>query len=228
MASLAPGRTLHDRYSGSRTTPATRRRRWRWLWAGVAIAAAVAVGVVDFPVHATNSYRRATLAGYLKHVASDVAQCRVGLHDAVVAYVGSIVGKPAVGPGIPALFASQGIAVCGFDNAGVVDLGQTQPPRSISTQSIDHIAPQVDAWAYLDAFTLLQDLRQVIAHPHSRSARAAFASELHALSERRQRVRALVSAAEHDTGVRGNPVALTSVVSLLPGGRLPTPRPTAS
>lgn len=201
--------------------PRKRGRRSYWWLAAVA-AVALGVVVVDLTTRATNDYRRSTLQSYFHTVDHDVAQCRTGLHDAVVAYVGAVTGTPPVAAGIDSLFTKQAIATCSFTNAGVVSLGSTQPPQAIGSPAVDHLAHQVDAWAYLDAFTLLQDLRVVIAHPGDTTARAAFAHEVAALHRRRARIEQLVASAERAVGAPVRPMHLTDVTGLLPGGRLPT------
>lgn len=223
-----PGGRRADR--GRRKRPPTlppappRRRRGRAYWwvAAVVVVAVVAV-VLDVTTHTTPDYRRSTLQHYLHTVDHDVAQCRTGLHDAVVAYVGTVTGTPTVASGIDGLFTKQGIATCSFTNAGVVSLGSTQPPQVIATPTVDRIAHQVDVWAAYDAFTLLQDLRVVIDHPGRQSARQAFAHELATIQRRRSRVERLVASAERAVGAPARPLALTAVTGLLPGGKLPTP-----
>lgn len=200
--------------------PRVGRRRTVW-WIGGVLAIAAVVVVLDLPTHANSSYRKSALHTYLSGVAHDVAQCRVGLHDAVVAYVGSVTGSPSVAGGVPATFTRQAIAVCGFADAGVVDLGTTEPPQPVASRVVDRIAHQVDAWAYLDAFNLLQDLRRVIAAPAQRAPREAFAHELALLHRRRARIESLVTSAEHAVGARPRAMSLTSVTALLPHGTLP-------
>lgn len=246
---VAPARQLHQRYAaggagdraGLHEPPGDRAglhepagdrrhlhrarkvpRRW-WAWVtGVVVAATLgAMVVTDLPVHASAGYRRQALRGYLATVAGDVAQCRAGLHDAVVAYVGATTGTPHVARGVPATFAAQAVAVCGFDNSGVVDLGTTEPLRTIAGPVVDRIGPQVDAWAYLDAFTLLQDLRAVMAQPSAAGPRAAFSQELAALTARRHTIEQLVATAQRSLGAPPRPLPLTDVGALLPGGRLP-------
>lgn len=222
---LLPGRLLHEHFAARPPGDARprRRRRWGWWWAAGAAALVIAIVVVDMPVHASAAYRRSTLQSYLRSVDSDVARCRAGLHDAVEAYVGSVLGTPKVPAGVPDEFARQGIAVCGFTDSGVVNLGTTQPPRSITSPAVQAIAHQVDAWAYLDAFTVLQDLRHVIARPGSAAARQALSTEVAALHRRRQQIEQLVARADHAVGAPVASLPLTPVVSLLPGGRLPNP-----
>lgn len=194
-----------------------RRRAW-WVLAVLAVAAVTVL--VDLPTHSGSSYQRKTLQGYLSRVEHDVAQCRVGLHDAVVAYVGSITGTPVVATGVPATFAKQAIAVCGFADSGVVDLGTTEPPQQVQSKAVDQIAHQVDAWAYRDSFTLLQDLLRVIAGDGG-SSRHELAREVLALHDRRARIERLVTSAEETDGAPRRPMRLTRVTSLLPHGVLP-------
>lgn len=212
------------------------RRRTAYWAAGVVAVLAVAV-LTDLPTHASVSYRQGTLRGYLAAVGRDVAPCRVALHDALAAYAGSSAASaasaasgpsgPSAEPRVPlstaAQFTQQGIEACGFSNTGVVALGTTSPPRQVATPAVARIAHQVDAWAYLDAFTLLQDLKSVISHPGSRGGVAAFDRVLGATEARASLVERLVAAADREAGLPVDPIRLTAVGSLLPRGRLRLP-----
>ncbi len=155
--------SVHATWGQVRVRPTAASARARRALLVVLVCAALgALVIVDFPVHASVAYRRSALAGFLATVHQDLASCSAGLHDAVLAYAKAAQGSPAVSAGVPSLFASQAIAVCGFADSGVVNLGEAAPPASVASPIVDRIAPQADAWAYLDAFTLLQDLRRTL------------------------------------------------------------------
>jgi len=198
----------------------TGARRW-WL-ALVALAAAVAA-LTDLVTHAGPDYHRAQLRAYLSAAAHDVAQCQAGLRDAVQAYSRWADGTPGADRATAAVFTRQGISVCGFANSGVVQLTSDQPGRPIASPAVDRIAPAIARWAYLDAFTFLQDLRVAIGHPRP-AARARAERELAALTRQRERAESLAGVVERAHHLRGAPLRLVQVSSLLPGGVLPAPR----
>lgn len=199
-----------------------RRGMRRWWLAGVAVVAVAAV-LLDLPAHAGSGYHRSQLHAYLATVQRDVAPCSDGTRDAVRAYVRWSERIPGATRSVTSIFIRQAIAVCGFADAGVVNLGSTAPPRSVASPTVDRVGPQVDAWAYLDAFTTLQDLRDVVRSPASSPARSAFQAELVALGSRRARVERLVETAERAEGMRPTPMTLIAVRRELPHGALPAP-----
>lgn len=184
----------------------------------------VAVAVaVDLPSPASSAYRRSQLTSYLSTVHGDVAQCNDGFRDALRAYIGWAAGTPGRTRAVTAIFVRQAIAVCSFTNAGVVNLGTTQPPRAAASSTVDEIARQVDAWAYLDAFDTLQDLKALVANPVSRAPRLAAQRGVTKLAARRGRIDRLVATAEREAGMSPRPFGLIAVADLLPDGRLPRP-----
>lgn len=198
-----------------------RRGGRRWWLAGAAVIAAVAV-LMDLPVHGGAGYRRTQLRSFLAAAHSDVAACSAGLRDALDAYTGWVAGTPNHSRGTAGDFSRQAIAVCGFADSGVVDLGSKAPPRSVASPTVDRIGPQLDAWAYLDAFTLLQDLRTLIARPSSAADRHAVDADLAQLRRRRATVERLVEAAERSRGLPPRPLPLVDATSRLHGDAVPT------
>lgn len=188
------------------------------------MAAVVAAAVViDLPSPASSTYRRSQLTSYLSTVHGDVAQCNDGLRDAVRVYVGWARGDKGRTRSLAATFVRQAIAVCSFANAGVVNLGTTQPPRAASSPTVVAIAHQVDAWAYLDAFDTLQDLRATVADPAALAPFRAAQQDLTRLHARRRHIENLVTTAERAAGMHPAAFALIDVATLLPTGTLPPP-----
>lgn len=218
MAELASAR--RDGGPDESVLPPRRSGARRWWLLLVVLAAAIAV-VTDLTTHASPGYHRAQLRAYISGAFGDVAQCQAGLRDAVSAYTGWTTGAPDRTRSLATTFAGQAIAVCGFANENVVNLVSDQPARSIASPAVDKLAGQVGTWAYLDAFTFLQDLRSLIAHPASASARGKAEAELAALAAQRARVEALVEKVERAGGIPARPVQLVQLSSLLPGGALP-------
>lgn len=184
------------------------------------MVAAVAV-FTDLPTGATAHYRQQQVTGFLATVHRDVAQCNAGLHDAVAAYAAWQAGDGVASQSTAATFTRQAIAVCSFTNSGVVNLGNYQPPQAVASPTVDQIAPQVDAWAYLDAFTFLHDLQTLISQPSSAKDRRVASSELAALHARRTRIESLVLEAQRSHHMAARPMDLVQPASLLPGGRFP-------
>lgn len=185
-------------------------RRWGWVVAVVAVLGGVVV--VDLPTHATPAYRQATLRSYLEGVARDVAPCRAGLHDALEAFVGTKTGRPRVTTATARTFTEQAITACGFTNAGVVALGSTVPPATVSSPTVVRITRQVDAWAYLDAFNLLQDVKVLLTRPASVSAHGALVRDTRRIESRASRIAQLVRTA---LGSSRAPLHLTPVGPIL-------------
>jgi hypothetical protein len=207
--------------TGAPAVPPRRRATRRWWLALLALGVAIAV-LTDLPVHAIPAYHRAQLRGYLSAGLGDVAQCQAGVRDAVVAFTGWAAGADGATRGTADTFTRQAIGVCGFANTGIDALGNTEPPRSIASPVVDRLAPALGTWAYLDAFTFLQDLRTLIAHPGSRAGRARVNAALRALSAQRSDVETLAERAERSGRMPATPVRLIRVTSLLPGGALPS------
>lgn len=189
------------------------RRAGRWLLAAVTACAVIAV-VSDFPLRASAGDKRADLKSYLSTVKGDVGQCNAGLHDAVTAYHDQLVGK--LSHAIATTYTEQAIAACSFTNSGVVDLGGVEPPRSLTSLHLDSFAPSVDAWAYLDAFTVLQDLKDVERAPGSAAAVAAYDHEVRLLDRRRKAITGLADRAEGEVGLTGSPFGLVQAPILRP------------
>jgi hypothetical protein len=183
---------------------AERRARRRYRKAGWALLGAVAVLVAaavvsDLPVSATAAARQADLRTFVGTIEGDIGQCSGGLGDAVTARQEELVGK--VAHSTVTTFITQAIAVCSFTDAGVVDLGGLQPPRSLVSLHLDALAPDADAWAYLYAFTTLQDLKVVETHPGP-AATASYRHEVAGLDRQRAAIDALVARADRRLGVR--------------------------
>lgn len=209
------------RGTGVRGGPPRRRgRARRWWLALVALAAAIAV-VTDLSVHASPAYHRAQLRAYLSRSVGDTAQCQAGLRDAVTAYTGWVKGTPGRTRGTAATFAGQAVAVCGFANENIVTLASGEPPRVISSPAVAQVAPALATWAYLEAFTFLQDLRALIASPASATARTKVEADLSALAAQRGRVETAVENAERAGHLPPHPVRLLQVSSPLPVPPLP-------
>lgn len=211
-ASPEDARPGHHRRAGAR----------RWWLALVALGVALAV-VTDLSVHAGGGYHQAQVRHYLSSAAGDTSACQAGLKDAVMAYDGWTRGVAGATRSVSATFTRQAIAACGFADASIVALGGDFPPRSIASPAMNRVAPQLAAWAYLDAFNFLQDLRVLITHPASNSALAHARAALRELSVRRARVEALTKKAERANGLPARPLRLLRVASLLPGGLPPGP-----
>lgn len=194
----------------------------RWWFAGVAVVAAIAV-LVDLPSHGGPAYRRAQLTSYLSTVHSDIGQCNVSLRNAVDAYVGWAEGTAGRTRGLVTAIAHRAIEGCGFDDAGVVNLGTSQPPRAADSPTVERIVHQADAWAYLDGFDTAQDLRAVAAHPADRASLRAAKRDLAKLASRRARLERLVATAERAVGMRPRPFPLVAMGTRLPAGGLPAP-----
>jgi hypothetical protein len=206
VVSGAPPMAPSDIYSPEGATRRRQRRIAWWLGLGIAACAAVAV-VTDLPTRASSSYRRSDLTSFLGTISGDVGPCNGGLHDAVAAYHDHVAGR--LPDSTVRTFVSQGIASCSFANSGVVDLGGVQPPRSLASLHLDGLAPSVDAWAYLDAFSALQDLRDVQRRPTA-NAVAAYDREIRLMDRRQRSINRSVEAAEHRLGMRSAPFGLVS------------------
>ncbi|HLI24482.1 MAG TPA: hypothetical protein VKU91_05975, partial [Acidimicrobiales bacterium] len=115
-------------------------------------------------------------------------------------------------------FVNQAISVCSFADSGVVDLGNAFPDRVIASPVVDGIAPALDAWAYLDAFDLLQDLKVAVAAPGNAAVRAKVTADVAAADRQRQHVEALVESAERQMGAPARPLPLVALSPLMVGG----------
>lgn len=190
-------------------------RRAGW-W--IALAVVVVVGVfvaADVTTPSSAADRRASLSSYLSIVAGDVAQCSAGTHDAVIAWTRSLAS--GVGLGTAKTFTTQAIAVCSFENSGVVALGTTIPARNLPPVAA-RIGSGADAWAYLGAFDLLQAMRVAEGAPGVRGDRLAVVRAAAAADSRRRGVEALVVEAERADGSPHRSLPLVQVTPLLPNG----------
>lgn len=202
--------------------PSWRRRGLRrWWLAGVSLLAGIAV-VSDLSVRSAPSYRDSQLRGFLATASGDVSSCGASLQGALAEYVSWVRDSSLAARSHATSLTNQGIADCGFADASVVALASAQPPRAIDSGGVAKIAPAVDAWAYLDGFTFLQDLKVLLAHPQSASAAREADQELKALNAQRDRIERLVVAAEKAHGVPPRPLQLFNARSILPSLSLPT------
>jgi hypothetical protein len=194
------------------------RGRRGWLIAA-SLVVVVAVAIVsDLPTHTTGTYRQKDLASYVAADNAQIAQCGAGTHDALLGYLRSTAPRPTVSRSLVTTFVNQAISVCSFADAGVVDLGSAFPDRVIASPVVDGIAPALDAWAYLDAFDLLQDLKVAVADPGDAAVRAKVVGDVAAADRQRRRVEALVEAAERQVGAPARPLPLVALAPLMPGG----------
>lgn len=208
--------------SDTPATPPRRRAARRWWLALVALGVAIAVAT-DLTAHASPAYHRARLSGYLSAALGDTIQCQDGVRDAVNAFTGWTAGAAGATRGTAATFTRQAIGVCGFADANIIALGNDEPPPSIASTTVDHFAPALGTWAYLDAFDFLQALLTLTAHPASPADRGRASAALAALTAQRASVEALAERAERSRHLPARPLPIIKVNSLLPGGSLPSP-----
>jgi hypothetical protein len=200
-----------------------RSRRAGWYVLAVLVVVAAAAVISDLPTKSTGAYKRQHLASFLAGADSQIAQCRAGAHDALEAYTRSTATPPTASHALATTFVQQAIPMCSFADAGVVDLGTLLPDRSISSPAVDRIAPALDAWAYLGAFDLLQDLKSALADPGDPARVARIPVAVAAADSQRSRVEALVESAERAAGAAPVPLPLVRLAPLLPAQAHPDP-----
>lgn len=186
-------------------------RRRSWVVAGLVLVVVAVAVITDLPRRNTPRFRREDLAGFISGLGSEVAQCNAGLHDAIVAYEEATSPHPKVPTSTAASFVQDGIAACSFTNAGVVALGSQQAPRTLLTLGVGHLPSQVGLWAALDAFSALQDLKVIVAHPSDAAARSKYRAQVVALDRRRSVIEQMVARAQTLAGTKRASFPLTEV-----------------
>lgn len=189
-------------------------RRRGWLVAvAVVLVAAIAV-VVDLPRRNTPALRRQDLASFLSGLETEVGQCNAGLHDAVHAYNDATAVPRTLPMSTAATYTQDGISACSFTNSGVVALASQQAPRTLLPLGVAKLPSQVGVWAAYQAFTALQDLKVVIAHPSSATAVATYDKRIAALNAQRAAIEHEITSAQHLAGARPADLPLTQVGAL--------------
>lgn len=209
---------LPDR-AGDEPVPVSRRRRW--LAAGVAAVVVAVCVVTDLPRRDTPALRRQDLSGFLAGLESGVGQCSAGVHDALGAYDDARLRPAELPMSTAARYVQDGIVACSFTNSGVVGLSSSQAPRTVMPLGVGALPNEVGLWASYDAFSTLQDLKAVVAHPGDAAARSAYEAEVTALDNRRGLVERIVVHAQALAGSPPTGLALTEVrgFSASGGGR---------
>lgn len=194
-----------------------RERSWhhrRTLLAAGAVVAVLGVSVLsDLPRTDTPALRRQDLAGFVTSLGAQVAQCSAGVHDALAAYGDATASPPKLPMSTAASYVQDGIDACSFINSGVVGLSSQQAPRTVLGLGVGSLPAQVGLWASFDAFSMLQDLKVVVAHPGDAAARRRYLAQVSALDQRRARVEQIVTSAEARAGAPRSDLALTEVLA---------------
>lgn len=191
-----------------------RHRRRGWVAAGVVVVVVAAAVVLDLPRRDSPALRRQDLSGFVTGLESEVGQCNAGLHDALAAYADARSVPPKLPVSTAASYVQDGIAACSFTNSGVVGLSSEQAPRTLLPLGLGPLPSQLGMWASYDAFSTLQDLKVVVAHPGDAAARSRYDAQVAALARRRAQVEQTVTRAQVAAGAPATGLPLTAVHGL--------------